>query len=152
MITEKEWGQFNAAMNIAFESFANKTITWRRSPFKINEFMEDEEPEQFNDVELNVLCNYNYMRTWPINQMTETGALDAQSIQVYIPLVHFAANDLNTDGMPIINHADLFIVDGMTYHYMGDTPVSQAQNGKDLFFAMVLKRYRKETAIPILGD
>lgn len=140
LVSDQDWKNFGDLMYEAHKSFSQKIITWVRNDVKISRWREDPHPAPI-EVNLEVLLNYNYMRTWPISNITETGETDEQSVQVLINKQYLKENNwLNTDGYFIYNtDSDRFIIDGLEYKPFGDTAVSQGKTD-DFIISLVLKR------------
>lgn len=118
---------FLASQRSAHDEYMTKTITWKKRAGKKRSEWGEDTPETYEDRELKVLENYNYMRTWPITQHTESGSLDKQSIQLFISKFHLEdAGWLNSQGnMDYDPGYDRFIIDGVPYIAAGDTLSSQ---------------------------
>lgn len=144
IIDKKTWGDLAALVNEATNQgdFSNKHITWRRKKAVLTEFAEDQDSfTNFEDVDLLVLCNYNFLRSWPVTAETESGQLDRQSIQLMINKQYLRdLGYINSSNYIKYNpDYDRFILDGVTYRAMGDTPASQALDD-DLFISIIIQR------------
>lgn len=146
LITPQQWADYNSLMLDAADTFAQKPMIWKRLTSKLDRYGEDNSDNDYDDITLKVLCNYNYMRSWPITIKTETGGVDKQSVQVLIPKEQLRAGGyLTPEGYFDYNYNDdIMVLDGLRYIPMGDTPASQMQSD-DVFITMVLKRKDTDT-------
>lgn len=145
LVGQANWDKFRALQRDAHDTFAQKSMFWYRSISSLDRFGED----NVNDappVELKVLCNYNYMRSWPITIGTDAGKLDRSSIQILINKDYLRElGYLNADGyFDFERNEDTFKIDGIIYRDAGDTAVSQAKDD-DLWFAIILRREETST-------
>lgn len=145
LISDAEFAEFKSLMKDAHDTFNTKVITWYRKTTKTNRFGEDV-LGHYTLVPLNVLLNYNYMRTWPITLTTETGELDKQTVQVminkqYLTELGYIRSEGRFDYNPDV---DRFDIDGLVYKAFGDTPVSQT-GGDDILITIILKREETQT-------
>jgi len=141
------WAKFNGAMDVAREMFATKTVIWKRNTGYVNPFMEGIPPDNYEDISLKCLCNYNYMRTWPITQETETGGEDRQSIQLFFYKKELIEHGMIDDQNRVIFDParDKVVVDAILYIISGDSFVSQVDNGNDVLFSLIVKRDKSYT-------
>lgn len=147
-ISDADWADFYSIINASAEDFFQKTITWRSWIIDRNGDAEGEKVE-LPQISLKCLINYNYMRTWPITNRTESGGNDRQSVQVYFNKNELAlAGYLTPDGNLNYNPGtDKFIIDGIQYEPSGDTSAAQAKD-IDLFFTLILQRDYKNNPYP----
>lgn len=122
------------------DTFHKKEIIWKRIKTTIDRYGEDTSDSGYDEVPLLVLCNYNYMRTWPITVRTETGGYDRQSMQILINKDYLRENGYLTDSGTFDYNPieDMFELDGINYRAAGDTPISQ-NSTDDILFSMILK-------------
>lgn len=146
-LTPGQWKKFKNVIHTASKDFGHKEITWRRSRLGLDRWQEDNAGTVDIDVTLNVLCNYNYMRTWPITLPTDSGELDRQSVQLIFSKPELALGGYITpEGNFNYNpDYDRFIMDGLVYKPFGDTPVSQAHD-EDLLISIIVKREETNTS------
>lgn len=147
LITDAQWKNFQDLIGSdAHDTFFQKVITWKRTLSTLDRFSEDNKDGTTGEINLTVLLNYNYMRTWPITFASESGELDRQSIQMLISKSYLEElGYINTNGYFEYNpDLDRFIIDGLVHKPMGDTPISQASDG-DLLFGIILKREETPT-------
>ena len=144
LISDAEWALFRQSMRDAHDTFAQKPITWVRYEEAIDQFEEGNWTK--TSVELKGLCNYNVLRTWPINYTTETGEYERQTIQIYLYKQYLADSGyIHDEGYFIYNPTtDRFIIDGLEYRPSGDTPVSQA-DAEDQWITIILQREETST-------
>lgn len=139
MISQQVKDRFLKSQKIAHEDYMEKIIVWKkRLGPKRNKNGEDT-PDVFDDRQVNVLCNYNYMRTWPATEHMETGQIDRQSIQVFFSKILLKEKGwLNDKGnMDYDPGYDRFIINNIEYFARGDTPASQGFND-DLLFCITV--------------
>jgi hypothetical protein len=146
LITDEQWGNFRKTMKDAHDTFHQKPMLWKRLISDLDRYGEDYNEDNFDTVELLVLCNYNYMRSWPATMATDAGKLDRESVQVLINKDYLRElGYLNADGyFDFKANEDMFILDGKLYRDAGDTPVSQASND-DILVSIILKREETPT-------
>lgn len=147
------WGRYKAILHKASEQLNKKPITWLKHKELITLRNEDfnhvnqeqDVAENYDKITLACLCNYNYMRTWPINRETISGELDVQTVQIYLNKRYLQENGyLDHNGLFIYQvDNDRFELDGILYKSTGDTSVSQADS-EDIHFTMVLQREEKD--------
>lgn len=147
----QDWQDLKSLVDLETGSegtFSNKTLIWKRKLSVLTEFREEQDSraDYDVDVELPVIFNYNYLRSWPVTNQTSTGQLDRQSIQVLINKQFLKDNNfLNSDGyFNFKSDYDRFVTDGIWYRAMGDTPASQVAN-TDLFITIIIQREEKFT-------
>ncbi len=144
MISADEWADYQNILSGFNSVFAQKQILWKRYLNRLNAFNEDVIQSPI-EVSLKVLINDNYMRTWPINQQSESGELEKQSIQVYIFLPYL--KNLGYEKNNSLDYQpdyDRFIIDGKLYKPTGDTPTAQAGD-KNLWVTIICRREESET-------
>lgn len=140
-IGTKNWALFSKVLRDAKNTFSKKTIEFIRYPRELNRYRED--PVQATPVItlVEVLLNYNYMRTWPITQSSLSGEIDRQSIQIFFNKVYLKELGLLTvnNNLDYDPSMDRFIIDGIKYKAVGDTAASQAPND-DIHYLVIVKR------------
>lgn len=150
LISPQAWAEFEASQHRAHETFMTKEILWKkRIGTKRSRYGEDV-PSTFENRYVKALCNFNYMRSWPSEEATETGKIDRQSIQILFSKKMLADQGwLTPDGnMDYDDGHDWFIVNGISYFAGGDTPASQAYSD-DLLFCITVRP--QEVATQQLG-
>ena len=145
LVGQANWDAFRNLMRDAHDTFAQKDIIWNRLVTQQDRWGEDTGTLMV-PIALKCLCNYNYMRTWPITQGTDAGKLDRSSVQILLNKDYLRdLGYLNEDGyFDFGRNEDTFILDGITYRDFGDTAISQAHDD-DLWFAIILKREEEST-------
>lgn len=150
MLTAQEWQDYANLINqFMQQDSAPKVIVWRRFVYNLDRYREDGEGKNTVDINLNVLLNYNYFRTWPITFTTEAGEIDRQSVQVlinkeYLRVLGYITPNNNFDFNP---DKDIFFINGKPHRSMGDTLVSQASS-QDLIVSFIAKREEIQTGDP----
>ena len=146
LISDEQWAMYRATMKDAHDTFHKKEIIWNRLISDLDRFGEDY-PDNFVPTPLLVLCNYNYMRSWPVTMATDAGKLDRESVQILINKDYLREQGyLNANGyFDFRRNEDTFTMDGITYRDAGDTAVSQA-GSDDILISIILKREETPTA------
>lgn len=141
LINQAQWDMYKSVMRDAHDTFSQKTIVWKRKQSVLDRYQESNEENDMVDVELKVLLNYNYLRSWPVDMRTETGSLDRQSVQVLINKDYLRdAGYIGSNGYFIYNqNSDYFIIDGLKHKPSGDTPAGQ-MNTDDVFITIIVQR------------
>lgn len=145
LLSSTDLQDYKNAVNDAWATFSKKIITWQTQGVNINRYQEDI-PNPFINTDLEVLCNYNYRRAWPLSIVNESGTDDEQSIQLYFNKEYLRVNNLLDENGNFIYNQDFdqFIIDGTIYKAFGDTPTAQLQDD-DLFITIVVKRVQLPT-------
>lgn len=142
LLTLADWEDYNTIINEALGDFSSKTMQWLRKISQLDRYMEDT-GDRGNmlqpPVDIPVLCNYNWIRSWPINRISDSGELALQTIQIIIQQKWLKEHDyLTPQGFFNYSADDRFIIDGLLYKSFGDTLVSQSNT--DLIFSLILRR------------
>lgn len=143
LVNQADWDAFKNLISVdAQDTFFQQTIIWRRKLTRVDRYAEDNTQAVMQDINLKCVLNYNYMRTWPITKVTEAGETDEQSIQILFTKQHLRDGGyLNADDFFIYDPAaDRFIIDGFVMKPMGDSSVSQAQDGSLLISVIVVRQ------------
>lgn len=150
MISQQVKDKFRKTQESHQKDVMETPLLWKKSKHRRDEFGEDIPAEEYDDISLLCLPNYNYMRTWPITQHTESGELDKQSVQVYLSRKMLKdAGYLNDKGLFVYDPAkDIFIFDGLVWKDSGDTNASALQDNP-LLFSLILMRQETPTGTPI---
>lgn len=136
------WQEYQDLIGIdAADTFFQDEIIWKKAVPFLDEHGEDEIGEDFDDITLKCLVDYNDFRTWPITRNTGTGEIDKQTAVVLFTLKSLEdLNLLNSNGnFDYDADEDRFELDGILYKSAGDTNTAQAQDGP-LLFQLVLER------------
>lgn len=141
LINAITWDKYKDIINQAHDTFNQHTIVWKRSLGGLDRNGEDNLSERFENIELKGLIDYNYIRKWPITNVTTTGELDRQTMVLILNIKYLSDNGwLNVNNNFNFNFtSDRFIDQGITYKAFGDTPLSQAYDNP-LHIMLVLQR------------
>lgn len=145
-IGSTNWQKFKDIIRDAHDTFNQDTVIWHRSSGGLDRFGEDNVTETFELIPIQGLFLYNYFRTWPITQTTESGEIDRQTKVLILNLKYLGENGWldNWGKFAYDAAADRFEFKGEIYKDMGSTELSQAQN-EPLLFSIVLKEEEKNT-------
>lgn len=132
------------------KEMGNKPIVFKKFNDFPSPFNEDisnlNNPSNYTTYTITGILNYNYMRTWPISNITGGGERDNQSVQLFLN-----KQILGDLGLLSINNNfnynpdyDRFIIDGIPYKAMGDTSASQIAED-DINFLVILERMENNT-------
>lgn len=148
LITDADWADFKNAMDDAHNTFNQKTIKWFKYREGNNIYGEEIGPSEA-PVELKVLVNANYMRTWPSTIVSETGETDEESTQLFINKEYLRLKGYLTPAnyFDYDPANDRFEIDGLMYKPFGDTGASQfgSNNSDDVHILIILKRITTPT-------
>lgn len=146
LIGKSAWAQFNKAIRKVASDFFKKEIIHLIyvEPVDPNN---EEVSGYFTQRKIEVLQNYNYMRTWPITTPRVIGDSDSQSVQIFINKEYLAENNYLTPNQNYDYNPgkDYFLIDGIVYKPYGDTSASQALEG-DIFYLLILRREETTTS------
>ena len=140
-IPDKVWDKFDRIINNFVENDVGKQkIIWANKVDYLSSFGEDSGVEYVYR-ELEVLCNYNAFRNWPINKDTISGELDQENLCIIITKNYLEKlGYINDHGYFDFNWSeDRFILHGIIYKPSGDTEIAQSR-GSNLLFQLILKR------------
>lgn len=143
LIGAADWADYQSLIGVdALDTFAQATIVWRRQITNVDRWKEDNVEGQTQDITLRCLVNYNYMRSWPITNMTESGEIEQQSIQVLFFKDYLnGLGYVNNNGLFIYKpDYDRFVLDGLIRKPVGDSSVSQAKYGALLFEVIMVEQ------------
>lgn len=126
----------------------NKPITWMRSlnyRNRYNEAYTDFAPSTplvgYEPVQLLGLINYNYARSWPVDNRREYGKIDDQSVQVFFSVPDLKIVNASADsGVFRYDNADYFVFDECEWVYAGDTPAAPVKEEQNLVFTLILTK------------
>lgn len=129
---------------------ARQPVLWLRKPEQLTAFGEDAGIIWEPHIILS-LFQYNYIRTWPFNDLGTAGEIDTSNIMMYISKEFLSINGyIDQHGYWDFNWAqDRFIVNGKVYKPGGDTQVAQASEDP-LLFLVVMSRTNSEESKEIL--
>ena len=140
-IPDSVWATYENVVNDFVDNDVGKQkIIWARKVNLPNSFGEDQ-PGEYLSTELEVLCNYNAFRNWPINKDTTSGEVDQENLCVIVSKRYLKnLGYLNSEEYFDFNWAeDRFILHGVVYKPAGDTEISQTNN-HNILFQIILKR------------
>lgn len=146
------WDRYKRIVNNFVEEDAGKqSVLWLKRFDQMLSFGEDS-GDGYDVRDLEVLVQYNYIRTWPSLKDTVTGELDGINIVIYITGRYLSERGyLTPEGYWDFDWVqDRFIINGKVYSPAGDTQVAQARDEALLFF-VVLKRENPEDSHRILS-
>jgi len=151
LVPKKAWDRYKKILNHFMEyDSGRQPVLWLRKYNQPVAFGEDSgiiwEPNI-----LVALFQYNYIRTWPYNDLTTSGEIDTSNIMMYISRDYLRKNGyIDHHGYWDFNWAqDRFIVNGKVYKPGGDTQVAQASEDA-LMFLIVMSRTNSEESREIL--
>lgn len=141
----KDWNMHINAINEWHNDAFQQEITWLKMVTHRDHHGEDSNHRPIS-INLKCLILYNYFRSWPLDQATNTGEIDKQSCVALFNIEWLKQNGYaNQQGQLAMNPGDdKFIINGVTYVPSADSQVSQAY-GNPLMFFIVLKREELET-------
>ena len=140
LMTPEQWAMHINAVNDFHEDAFQEEITWMSTATNRSYHGEDSNHREIA-IQLKCLVLYNYFRSWPIDQATDSGEIDKQSCMAIFNIKYLQElGYLNEFGQFDINQGDdKFILNGLVYVPSGDSQVSQAYNNPLMTF-IVLKR------------
>lgn len=145
MLSQAQWQEYIDVLNQFHESAADEIIVWNRK-FVERDLHGEDSNIRLDNVNLKCLVLYNYFRSWPITQGTDSGDIDKQSILVYFNLDYLdSLNLLNSSKQFMFDPGyDRFTLRGIIYKPMGDSHVAQAGTRPTSVF-IVLKKEETPT-------
>lgn len=144
-IPDNIWDKYKDIINNVHSDFNQDSLTLFKKVKAFDRFKEGE--ATYNEITLKCLVQYNIFRTWPMTDETDAGALDQESIAIYLNNKYLKDNGyLTVEGnLDFDPGNDYFIFQGQKYRSSGETPVSQAKN-EPLFTLLILKRNPTQTS------
>lgn len=142
LVGTQDWNDFKSLFGTdVVDTFMQAIIIWRRVTSNLDRWKEGNGINTL-DIPLQCLVNYNYMRSWPITNLTESGETEEQSIQVLFAKDYLnSLGYINQNGLFIYQpDIDRFILDGLIRKPVGDSSVSQAANGALLFEVIMVEQ------------
>lgn len=145
-ISDKVWTRYKRAIDDVHSDFNQAIIVWKKYIENLSRYGDDSVKQTYLDIPLQVLIQYNMFRTWPMTSETDSGALDMESITVYINNTYLQSiGYLTSEGnLGFDPGMDYFEYNGQSYRASGETPVSQAKD-TNLFTFLILKRLPTKT-------
>ncbi len=149
MITPAEWAQFETDLSTFNTEVGQQPVVWNHVSINLPRYNEGE-VKTYDVRSLLCVVSYNAFRTWPIGAETETGVIDKEYCHLLLNNSYLTEQGWLTanKNLAFNPNGDTFIVNGIEYESMGDTPVSQNQN-TTLYTIVILKRKTTNTGIPI---
>lgn len=150
-VPRKAWKRYKSILNdFMSHDAARQPVLWLRKPEQLTAFGEDAGIIWEPHIILS-LFQYNYIRTWPFNDLGTAGEIDTSNIMMYISKEFLSINGyIDQHGYWDFNWAqDRFIVNGKVYKPGGDTQVAQASEDA-LMFLLVMSRTNSEESKEIL--
>lgn len=144
------WQKFKAVINgRAFDFFNQSIVIWHRQTDNLDFHGEG---LSSNHVPVNLKCyiSYNDFRTWPLDQVSESGSIDMQHMYLILNVEYLRQNGyLNSDGYFAFNNEnDYFEHQGIFYDIDGDTQAAEAGDEPVLFY-LILKRKEYATGTKV---
>lgn len=143
------WAKYQGIVEDFIDQDAGlQEITWKKRRKWQGVYGEDSEVS-YDDIQINVLAQYNFFRTWPINLPSVAGERDKTSFAIYITRKQLSDIPGALDENGYFNfHStlDRFVIEGKWYIAKGDTKVAQAK-GDAFLFEMILERIETENEI-----
>lgn len=151
-MSEADWQAYRDVLNTWQEDAFQEDIIWRRLVTRTNAHGEDSN-DRYSDTTLKGLLQYNYFRSWPMTQPTDTGEIDKESVLLYLNLKHL--DDLTLlDAKKQFKFSpgfDRFVLRGRIYKAMGDSHIAQAKD-QPVFIFIILKREETSTGDPVYDN
>lgn len=147
-VPRKAWKRYKSILNdFMSHDAARQPVLWLRKPEQLTAFGEDAGIIWEPHIILS-LFQYNYIRTWPFNDLGTAGEIDTSNIMMYISKEFLSINGyIDQHGYWDFNWAqDRFIVNGKVYKPGGDTQVAQASEDPLLFLVVMSRTNSEETA------
>lgn len=154
MITDAQWQSFRDIINNAHDFFNQENLTWMRLSRNLQRYGEDDKSlENYTPITLKCLISYNVFRTWPINEETNSGQLDKESICAILNIKYLTdLGYMTSDGNFAFNPGeDYFIFKGQRMRASGDLPAAQAKDAPLLLY-LILTRMEPNTGTKKYGE
>ena len=141
-LDQSQWDEYKGVINDFLDDVGNDKIIWQRSTTGVIPRHGEDRKLNLEPFELRGLFQYNAYRTWPINQLTDTGVEDKQSELLLLSIKYLKSLNLLDENNKLIYNPsqDKFTHRGFDYEATGDSFVSQAED-EPLIFMIILKRY-----------
>lgn len=140
LITDAQWATYRDLINSAGQTFNTEPVIWRRK-IQNMDYHGEGMAKVYNDITLLGLIQYNVLRVWPIQILTESGKMDNENCLLILNkdylrgLGYLNANDYFTfDG-----GFDRFVIRGQTYQVRGDTEAAQEHNDPLLYYIILIR-------------
>lgn len=141
LVGASQWAIYKGVINDGQDTFNQDEVIWKKSKGGLDRNVEDNKTEKFDYIVLKALAFYNAMRTWPITEYTETGAIDKESEVALFNIKYLRdLGWLDIAGNFLFDeNTDRLIHKGIVWKSSGMTPLSQAQD-EPLLIQMVLQK------------
>lgn len=141
LVKDGTWDRVRSIFRSFHDDIEKQEVTWVRSTGALDENYGDKEDELYTNIKLYGLVEYNFRRSWPINNSTPTGTIDGEHCRLIINKQYLNEQGyINADGYFVGNlNADKFIIAGKSYKSLGDSEASQ-NSTTGLFMTLILKR------------
>jgi len=149
MISDAEWTQFAADLATFNSEVGQQAVTWKHVSINLPRYNEGE-VKTYADRTLLCVVSYNAFRTWPMGAETDSGVIDKEYCHLLINHDYLTANGWLTTNKTLAHNpnSDYFVVNGLEYESMGDTPISQNKT-IPLYTIVILKRKTTPTGTSI---
>ena len=146
-ITDEDWGNYREIIDSVHDDFNQADLLWKKALKKLDRFKEGS-GQTYSDITLKCMIQFNVFRTWPMTKETDAGAIDTESITVFLNNTYLKGLGYIVDNgsFKFDPGLDLFEYKGQRYRSSGETPVSQVNNNVDLFTILILKRLPTNTS------
>lgn len=147
MLSDQDWAAYRNLINSTQATRFQEEVTWLRTVTAVSRYGEDiPNEDQYNEIQITGLIQYNTFRSWPLNQNTNSGEIDKESMVLFLNLKYL--DDLGyLDSNKNFNFnrgLDRFRIKGVLYKPSADTDAAQAFNDP-LLTMVVLKREEIES-------
>jgi len=140
-----DWTQYKQDIADFYEVVGLQLVTWHRFTFGIDREAEGDK-DNFTDVSIKALIQWNAFRTWPSTVPTPSGDIDKENAVMFLGIQYLEDNGW-LDGNRYFNFnpgKDTFTIEGQLYSPFGDIKVAQAGDA-GIMQMVILKREEKET-------
>lgn len=135
LLSSTDWAKYKQAINDASDSFNKEPVIWHHFQRRLARHGEDQ-ARKFIDITLLGLVAYNYIKSWPDENIRVSGENDDTSVILIFNKQYL--NDLgytNTNGYFSMNPGyDYFTIKGIDYVTKGDTDTAQAEEDPLLIY------------------
>ena len=148
LLSVAQQAMFRQAINDASDTFNKQLIEWKHLTKKLDYFGDDRPGNTtFTTVTLLVLVQYNAWNVLPVDRINNDGITDRETIVLIFNKDYLRALgyiDINTNSFNFDPSNDRFILNGIVYKNMGDTPAAQGFDDALLQY-IICSRDEKET-------
>lgn len=147
-VSDETWKKYVDIINDAHEDFNQASVIWKRYK-KTNDRFNEGKKDSYDDIVLKCLIQFNVFRVWPMTTETTAGALDEESIVIFLNNKYLTDLGYATSNRGFIFDPgmDIFEYMGQQYRASGETQVSQAKD-ITLHYIIILKRLPTESGKP----